>query len=181
MKKKFDMGAPLKLVVSLTIGAITAWLGAELMPLTMGVLTDGFKFSLEHAGVLLSVEMTGAAALSLLISPFVGKMSLRKLALIGGLIALSGQSMTAMATGYVPVGVFRFITGAGYGIMSAVLFAAVARTKEPERLMGLMTVALALFGSFIMVLLPYVISGFGSRAYFWGLAALVLCTFWVFT
>ena len=181
MNKKFDMGAPFKLVVALTIGGITAWFGGELMPLTIGVLTDGFKFSVEHAGVLLSAEMAGAAALSLLISPFVGKIDLRKLALIGGLIALSGQSMTAMATGYVPVGVTRFITGAGYGIMSAVLFAAVARTKEPERLMGLMTVVLALFGAFIMVLLPYVISGFGPRAYFWALAALVLCTFWVFT
>jgi predicted MFS family arabinose efflux permease len=181
MNKKFDMGAPLKLVVALSIGAITAWLGGELMPLTMGVLTDGFKFSLEHAGVLLSAEMAGVAALSLLISPFVGKMDLRKMAFIGGLVVISGQSMTAMATGDVPVGVSRFIAGAGTGILTAVLFAAVARTKEPERLMGLMEAVFALVGAFFLVLLPYVISGFGPRTYFWALAALVLCTFWVFT
>jgi predicted MFS family arabinose efflux permease len=181
MNKKFDMGAPLKLVVALSIGAITAWLGGELMPLTMGVLTDGFKFSLEHAGVLLSAEMAGVAALSLLISPFVGKMDLRKMAFIGGLVVISGQSMTAMATGDVPVGVSRFIAVAGTGILTAVLFAAVARTKEPERLMGLMEAVFALVGAFFLVLLPYVISGFGPRTYFWALAALVLCTFWVFT
>ena len=91
MNKKIEMGAPLKLVVALTIGTIAAWLGGELMPLTMGVLTDGFKFSLEHAGVLLSVEMTGAAALSLLISPFVGKMDLRKLASSAGLLLFPGS------------------------------------------------------------------------------------------
>jgi predicted MFS family arabinose efflux permease len=180
MNKKFDIGAPFKLVVALSIGIIIAWLGGELMPLTMGVLTDGFKFSLEHAGVLLSVEMAGAAALSLLTSPFVGKMDLRKLAFIGGLVAISGQSMTAMATGYVPVGVSRFFVGAGLGIVTAVLFAALARTNEPERLMGLMEVVLALVATFFVVLLPYVISGFGPRSYFWALAAFVLCTFWVF-
>ena len=181
MNKKFEMGAPLKLVVALIIGGTTAWLSASLLPLTMGVLTDGFKFSLEHAGVLLSVEMTGVAALSLLISPFVGKLSLRKLALIGGLIVISGQSMTAMATGYVPVGVSRFIAGTGFGILTAVLFAVIARTKEPERLMGLIEAVFALAAAFLLVLFPYVISGFGPRAYFWALAAFVLCTFWVFT
>jgi hypothetical protein len=36
MNKKFDMGAPLKLVVALGIGAIAAWFGGELMPLTNG-------------------------------------------------------------------------------------------------------------------------------------------------
>jgi predicted MFS family arabinose efflux permease len=181
MNIKFDIGVPLKLVVALSIGTMIAWLGGETMPLTMGVLTDGFKFSLEHAGILLSVEMAGMAALSLLTSPFVGKIDLRKLALIGGLVVISGQSMTAMATGYGPVGVSRFITGAGYGILTVVLFAAVARTKDPERLIGLMTVAFTLAGAFFMVLLPYMISGFGPRYYFWALAALVLCTFWVFT
>ena len=181
MSKKFDMGAPLKVVVALSIGLIAAWFGGELLPLTMGVLTDGFKFSLEHAGVLLSVEMAGMAALSLLISPFVGKIDLRKMAFIGVLVVISGQSMTAMATGYVPVGASRFMTGAGGGILTAILFAAVARTREPERLMGLMNVVFALVTSLFLVLLPYVISGFGPRAYFWALAAVVLCTFWVFT
>ena len=181
MNKKFDLGVPFKLVVALCIGGITAWLSGNLMPLTMGVLMDGFKFSLEHAAVLLSVEMAGAAALSLLISPFVGKMDLRKLAFIGGLVVISGQSMTAMATGYVPVGISRFITGAGVGILTAVLFAAIARTKEPERLMGLAEAVFVLTSAFLLVLLPYVISGFGPRSYFWGLAAFVLCTFWVFT
>jgi predicted MFS family arabinose efflux permease len=180
MSKKFDIGAPIKLVVALSIGAITAFFGGELMPLTIGVLTDGFKFSLEQAGVLISAEMGGVAALSLLITLFVGKLDLRKMAFIGGLVVISGQSMTAMATGYVPVGVSRIITGAGTGILNAVVLAAIARTKEPERLMGFIEAAPALVGTFIMVLLPYVISGFGPRAYFWALAAVVLCTFWVF-
>jgi predicted MFS family arabinose efflux permease len=181
MNKKFDIGAPLTLVVALVVGGTTAWLSGSLMPLTIGVLTDGFKFSLEHAGVLLSAEMTGVAALSLLISPFVGKMDLRKLALIGGLIIISGHSMTAMATGYVPVGVTRFIAGTGGGILTAVLFSVIARTKEPERLMGLIEAVFALAAAFFLVLFPYVISGLGPRAYFWALAALVLCTFWMFT
>ena len=73
MNIKFDLGAPLKLVVALCIGLTIVYFCGELMPLTIGVLTDGFKFSLEHAGVLLSVEMAGAAALSLLISPLWGK------------------------------------------------------------------------------------------------------------
>jgi predicted MFS family arabinose efflux permease len=180
MNKKFDIGAPFKLVVALVIGAVITWFNGELLPLTMGVLTDGYKFSLEHAGVILSVEMFGAAILPLFISPFMGKIDLRKLALIGGLVAISGQSLTAMATGYVPVGASRFITGAGYGMMGAALYAAVARTKDPERLMGLMTLSLGLFGAFFVVLFPYVISGFGPRAYFWSIAAMVLCTFWVY-
>ena len=180
MNIKLDIDAPFKLVVALVIGAIITWFNGELLPLTMGVLTDGYKFSLEHAGVILSVEMFGAAVLPLLISPFMGKIDLRKLALIGGLVAILGQSMTAMATGYVPVGASRFITGAGYGIMGAALYAAVARTKDPERLMGLMTLSLGLFGAFFVVLFPYVISGFGPRAYFWSIAAMVLCAFWVY-
>jgi predicted MFS family arabinose efflux permease len=89
--------------------------------------------------------------------------------------------MTAMATGYVPVGVSRVITGAGTGILTAVLFAAIARTKEPERLLGFIEGVFALIAAFFMVLFSYVISGFGPRAYFWAFAALVLCTFWVFT
>jgi predicted MFS family arabinose efflux permease len=181
MNIKFDMGAPLKLVVALGIGLTIVYFCGELMPLTIGVLADGFKFSVEHAGVLLSAEMAGMAALSLLISPFVGKLSLRKLALIGGLVALSGQSMTAMATGYVPMGVFRFITGAGQGILAAAVYAAVSGTKEPERLMGVLIVTATLVITFFMVLLPYMISGFGPRAYFGALAGFVLCTFWVFT
>jgi predicted MFS family arabinose efflux permease len=181
MDKKFDLGAPLKLVVALSVGAFVAFFGGELMPITIGVLTDGFKFSLEQSGVLLSAEMAGVAALSLLVSPFVGKLDLRKLAFIGGLIIISGQSMTAMVTGYIPVGVSRIITGAGTGILTAVVFATIARTREPERLMGFIEAVPALAGAVVMVLLPYVVSGFGPRAYFWALAALVLCTFWVFT
>ncbi len=180
MNIKFDIGVPLKLAVTMTIGLMIAWLGGEMLPLTMGVLMDGFKFSLENAGVLVSAELAGAAVLTLLFSPFVGKIDLRKLALIGGLVAISGQSMTAMATGYVPVGVSRFISGAGNGIVVAAVFSALARTKEPERLMGLMTAVFSLIGAFLIVLLPYVIAGFGPRAYFGTLAAIVLCTFWVF-
>jgi predicted MFS family arabinose efflux permease len=180
MDKKFDLGAPLKLVVALSVGAFVAFFGGELMPITIGVLTDGFKFSLEQSGVLLSAEMAGVAALSLLVSPFVGKLDLRKMAFIGGLVIISGQSMTAMVTGYIPVGVSRIITGAGTGILTAVVFATIARTREPERLMGFIEAVPALAGAVVMVLLPYVVSWFGPRAYFWALAALVLCTFWVF-
>ena len=64
MNKKFDMGAPFKLVVALGIGAIAAFVGGELMPLTIGVLTDGFKFSLEQAGVLLSAEGLRASSVT---------------------------------------------------------------------------------------------------------------------
>jgi predicted MFS family arabinose efflux permease len=180
MNMKFDIGAPLKLAVSLSIGLVIAWISGEMMPLTMGVFTDGFKFSLENAGVLVSAELAGAATLALLFSAFVGKIDLRKLALIGGLVVISGQFMTAMATGYVPLGISRFITGAGSGIIAAAVFAALARAKEPERLMGVMTALFALIGAFAMVLLPYLISGFGPRAFFWALAAFVLCTFWMF-
>ena len=56
MNIKFDIGAPLKLVVALCIGLAIASIRGELMPITIGVLADGFKFSVEHAGVMLSVE-----------------------------------------------------------------------------------------------------------------------------
>ena len=115
-------------------GASVAWGGLSYVTLTIGVLTEGYHFSLSLATLLATVEL-GAMALTVTTAAYAFRfVSVARLALVGGVVAGVANLLTGFATAPIVVGVLRAIAGAGFGWMAAGLNTSLSRSPDPQRL-----------------------------------------------
>ena len=115
-------------------GAGVAWGGLSYVTLTIGVLTEGYHFSLSLAALLATIELA-AMALTVTTAAYALRMvSVARLALVGGGVAGAANLLTGFAGGPIIVGVLRAIAGAGFGWMAAGLNTSLSRSPDPQRL-----------------------------------------------
>jgi DHA1 family inner membrane transport protein len=134
------------------------YLGSAAAPIIVSaLLVHGLNY--QQAGDLGTIELTTLALASTLITPFVPRLSHRKLAVGGTLLTLAGLAVSAMSTSYGLMVLGRIMTGAGSGFAISGVNAAVAARADAERIFAIiwtlgggMTAALA-------VQLPGVVEG----------------------
>jgi hypothetical protein len=137
-------------MIAALAGAGVAWGGLSYIALTIGVLAEGYRFSLPQAALLATIEL-GAMALAAMSGGYALRVvSVRQLAIAGGVIAGLANISTALATQLFVVGAARSIAGLGFGFMAAGLNTSVSRSQDPERLFilanfGCITIAAAFF------------------------------------
>jgi MFS family permease len=124
----------LRSMAAVLAGASVAWGGLSYVTLTIGVLTEGYHFSLSLAALLATVEL-GAMALTVTTAAYVLRLvPVARLALLGGSVAGAANLLTAFASDPIVVGVLRAIAGAGAGWMAAGLNTSLSRSPDPQRL-----------------------------------------------
>ena len=121
-------------MVAVLAGASVAWGGLSYVTLTIGVLTEGYHFSLSLAAILATIEL-GAMALTVTTAAYALRtISVARVALVGGGVAGAANLLTGFASGPIVVGVLRAIAGAGLGWMAAGLNTSLSRSPDPQRL-----------------------------------------------
>lgn len=143
LKTRFDLASLMSRVrqewhfVMATFAASgVGYLGSAGAPIIVGALIDA-GLDTQQAGDLGTVELMTLALTSTLVTPFVTRVSHRKLALGGASLAALGLLVSVMSETYFTMIVGRLITGAGSGLAISGANAAVAAAKDATRIFAL--------------------------------------------
>ena len=138
----------------------------NIMPAMVDGLKEGLGFSNRDAGLVGSFNVYGAACGAFLIAFFVKKLKWRAIAhgLLLGLLAFDLASI--FITNPITLMGTRFLHGFVGGSLVGLGFSIIARTVAPDRTFGMLLLVQALAGGLGVMLLPTLVSHFGTRALF---------------
>lgn len=171
-----DVGArdPRGLLWSAVAATTVALLGFNALPLLVGSVIDGLHLDPGRAGLLGSVEIGAMAAASLLLAPRVGTLSRRGVAL-GSTAAIALAHLACVAASdFGLLVVLRLTAGLGEGALYATVNAAIAASRDPDRLYAQVTVVSALAASALFLAMPLAIGLWAHAGAFGSLAAVAL-------
>ena len=97
---------PVKLLLGIGFGMFLGVLSANSIPVMIGALIDGLAMTEAEVGVLGTVELLAVALGALAATPMAGKVSNRRLAVFGCLLAITAQFLSACRGQSVPAGRF---------------------------------------------------------------------------
>ena len=160
---------PIKLLLAIGFGMFLGVLSANSIPVMIGALIDGLAVNEAEVGVLGTVELLAVAFAALAAAPLAGKVSNRRLAVSGCLLAITAQFLSAAVDSLYLLAGLRFIAGAGLGLAYAAAAMAAAATANPDRVLGYSVTAGLLA---IVVLLPGLVSVVAAAGYKGGYVAL---------
>lgn len=156
------------------IGAqLIATTGMYIVPVLLDALRTSGGLDEATAGFLFTIELVASALTTLVVSAWMPAHSLRRGALIGGMLALAGGALTLVSPALPPLIVARLLTGIGGGIVVAEATAVLARGLDRERLIANLTIIAILNAAFWLAVLPYAVDAFGYRGPY--AALLLLC------
>jgi MFS family permease len=134
------------------------YLGSAAAPVIVQALLD-YGLSYQQAGDLGTIELTTLALTSTAITPFVPRVSHRKLALGGTLFAMLGLVVSAASTSFDAMAIGRIMTGAGSGLAISGANAAVAARADAERIFAIIWTMGGGITALLTVNLPGVVQG----------------------
>ena len=155
-------------------GAGIAWGGLSYVALTIGVLTDGYHFSLALATLLATVELA-AMALTVTTAAYAFRIvSVVRLAIVGGGVAGTANLLTGFATDPIVIGVLRAVAGAGFGWMAAGLNTSLSRSPDPQRLFMLANFGNIISAAVFFAVMPMIYEHTSFPVYFVAYGAMCL-------
>lgn len=169
-----NQGIPVKLLFGIGFGMFLGVLSANSIPVMIGALIDGLSVTEAEVGLLGTVELLAVALGALAAAPMAGKVSNRRLAVFGCLLAITAQFLSAAAGSLYLLAGLRVIAGAGLGLAYAAAAMAAAATANPDRVLGYGVTAGLLA---IVVLLPgfaMVVAAAGYKGGYVALGVLVI-------
>jgi MFS family permease len=155
--------------------------GANTMPLLLGALMDALALDSQSGGFLGTLELVAGALGSLVLAPRAATVPRRRLALVGGALAVSGYFLSAAVSGYTAIALVRVATGVCCGVVLAAGNAAAAASKDPDRLFALVAFLAGVAATVLLWTLPYAVVPWGYAGGFalLGIVCLVaLPLFW---
>jgi predicted MFS family arabinose efflux permease len=120
-------------IASCLVLATVGFLTSMGMPMVVAALIQQYSYTEGDAGYVASTEYLGMFAASAVVSALVLKVSRRKLALAGIMIAVASNAMSLFVTALPHLLAIRFLSGLGCGMAYAVAVAVLAGTRHPVR------------------------------------------------
>ncbi len=154
------------LFCSLVAGVFFGELGSMMMPFQIGALIDGLDLGEAAAGLLGSAEIVTIGCCMLAVALGAVRMSPRKMAVCGAVIAGSGQLLTVLTDIYAVIFVFRVAVGLGSALCLAAAIMTIASSRNPESLTGHVYAYVVLLLALLIYLVPWILSGGYHRALF---------------
>lgn len=145
-------------------------IGAQLISMTslfiLPILMDALErggLSERKAGLLLSIELAASAFATLCVSTWVPSHSVRRGALLGGLLAIIGTALTLITPVFPALVAVRLVAGIGAGIAAAEAATVLARGIDRQRLVANLTIVSIVHASFWLAILSYTVDRLGYR------------------
>ena len=136
---------------------------AILAPWLVGVYIANYHFSVADAGLLMSIEFTALALVSVAISPFIDRIPRDKLAISGAVLVLVCNASCLFVESWSAFLVTRTLAGVGHGLAMTAGNAAAASAKNPAQLYGHKLAFLGLMTLTTMLLIPTLIENFSPK------------------
>jgi predicted MFS family arabinose efflux permease len=125
------------------------------MPYLIGSVVDGLGLGIEQAGLIASAELLVVALSAFAISARVRVMPRRKVALLGGVIAIAGHSLSLLTNSIETLVISRALAGVGAGMALAIGNACLAAAHDPSKAYGQVMMLLSTVTAAIVVWMGY--------------------------
>jgi MFS family permease len=166
----FQLARDWRFILATFAATGVGYLGSNVGPVIVQALIDsGMRH--QQAGDLGTIELLTLAICTTLVAPVVPRVSHRKLAVGGALIAALGAAISAMSESYAAMILGRIVIGAGSGLAIAGANAAVSAREDAERIFAIIWTLGGGITVGIAVFLPLVVEG---GAYGMGYCVLLL-------
>lgn len=161
---------------SLVLSAFASAYGVGLLtllmlPFLMGAMMDGLGLSEGTTGLILSVEFTVAMVSSLLISPYINRIPRRTFAVVGTLMAIAANIISAYVTDVTFLMTIRAFAGFGAGLALATGNSVIASAEDPDKTAGEVNVLFVVLMITVMLGFGYIADNFGLKGTYFGVAA----------
>jgi predicted MFS family arabinose efflux permease len=134
----------------------TGFLSYLVMPYLIGSVADGMGLGIDQAGLVGSVELLIVALSAFATSAKVRVLPRRKVAMIGGVIALVGHSLSLLTNSIETLLICRALAGVGAGMALAIGNACLAASHDPSKAYGQVMMLLATVTAGVIVALGYI-------------------------
>ena len=164
--KTLDCGEPLTVVTSTSFGLVFTFGLIAFIPLTIGVLVDGYGFSLEQAGLVGSVEIASMTLAGLIVALYAQHVSRARLAQIGCILGLLGNLLVLVNSTFYALLLCRIIVGVGIGLITGAVNFSTASSSNAERLYAVSTTGYGVILVVLFFIAPLVYTEISYPAYF---------------
>lgn len=161
---------------SLVLSAFASAYGVGLLtllmlPFLMGAMMDGLQLSEGTTGLILSVEFTLAMVSSLLISPYINRVPRRTVAIVGTLMAIIANILSAYIADVALLICVRAFAGFGAGLALATGNSVIASAEDPDKTAGQVNVLFVILMIAVMLGFGFIADTFGLIGTYYGIAA----------
>lgn len=146
-------------------------LGLWALPFLISAIMQDLQLNEAQAGLLMSAEFGFTMLASLILAPFMGRAPRRTLAIIGTLVAIVANLMSANIDNIYLLAIVRCFAGIGAGLALACGNAAVSSASNPNRVAAHMNVLSVLLMIVVMLGYAKVMAQFGLPGLYYALAA----------
>lgn len=149
----FDPSSPRTVAAGVYMGVM----GGEVFIVQPGFvqgLVEHMHFSEEQAGLIAAAEMTGFAAMTILLIFLTRKLDWRKMLAACILLTVAGQLGSMLTGALASFSVMRFVTGLGCGGIVSIGFSAIGLTDRPDRNFGILVALSGVYGAIVLGLMP---------------------------
>ena len=169
-----DRAGSIKLLLAISFGMFLGVMSANSIPLMIGALIEALAVTEAEIGMLGTIELLAVALAALAAAPLAGKVSSRRLALCGCLLAIAAQFLSAAAGSLYLLAGLRIMAGAGLGLAYAAASMAAAATANPDRVLGYGVTAGLLVLIILLPGLAAVVTAWGYSGAYIALGVLVV-------
>ena len=139
-----------------------------IIPFVVGGLISALGMEVADAGLVVSIEYGCLALVTLGLSPLMGKLNRRSLALTGALIALVANllcafSEDALLMNFSYIAGYRALAGIGYGMALAGGNATASNAANPDKLYARKMMLLILYSCTAVIVVPYASMNWGVQ------------------
>lgn len=160
----------LKQMVALGFLGVAGNMSPFILPLIVGALVDYVDFSIQQASYIVSADMFGLGAGTLLWSHFILKANWRQFAVAAAVLLFVGNVFCAVTDTFYAVMFSRFVAGIGAGLMLTIGVSGLANTKNPDRVVGIYMVFVTVVAAIVLYVFPFLLVESGSKGMFFALA-----------
>jgi len=146
-------------------------LGLWALPFLISAIIHDLHLNEAQAGILMSAEFVFTMLASLLVAPLMGRAPRRTLALIGTVLAIVANLISASMTDLYSLAAMRCVAGVGAGLALACGNACVSSAKQPDRIAGHMNVLSVLLMIVVMLGYAKVMAAYGLPGLYYAMAA----------
>jgi predicted MFS family arabinose efflux permease len=151
----------------------------SVLPVMVGVLTDQLAFGAVRAGYVASANMIGVALGSVICTVAARRWSWRSLIRAGAATMIGANLVTTLVAAFPQVATLRLISGLGEGIVGAICYAAMGRSRRPARALAFYIAGQGLVGAVGMGVIPTVVARAGWPWLFVLVSLVALPAFWL--
>lgn len=140
------------------------------LPVYLEVVGINLSLTEQQIGWLASTDSVGLALATFIFSVFIKKVNFRHVLVIGVIVTVLGNLLSALVNDFILLCIIRSLTGLGEGMIVAVGISAIGMTKNPNRWFGFYTAAIVMVQAIGLVLVPIIYEQFSLLGVFVAMA-----------